>query len=266
MQDLHAALSVHTIFDGLALLTASVMLRLVRLPSGGVPQPWKLHPLYLSLASFGMMAGALLAGTGNLLLTGVPEIGKSVVGGLAGAILAIELLKARLGITGSTGLRFVAPLAAAIAVGRIGCYLAGLDDMTYGTPTSLPWGHDFGDGIPRHPVQLYEALAMAAFLAVFFLLLARGNPLATRAGFPLFVGVYAGQRFLWEFLKPYGTVIGPFNLFHLICLGLLAYAWIYGRGELRDAAKSPPLRVPGSDHLAVRDLPRAGARQDPRGG
>ena len=54
----------------------------------------------------------------------------------------------------------------------------------------------------------------------------------SRAG-ALFVGVYAAQRFLWEFIKPYGTVIGPFNLFHLICLGLLAYAWSYGRAELR---------------------------------
>jgi phosphatidylglycerol---prolipoprotein diacylglyceryl transferase len=248
-------MTIHSLFDLLALLTAFAVLRLVRLPDAAVRQPWKLHPLYLSLASFGMMAGALLAGTGNLWLTGVPEIGKSVVGGLAGAILAIELLKARLGIAGSTGLRFAAPLAAAIAIGRIGCFLAGLDDMTYGTPTRLPWGHDFGDGIPRHPVQLYESLAMAGFLAGFFVLLARGNVLATRAGFHLFVGAYAGQRFLWEFLKPYGTVIGPFNLFHLICLGLLIYAWIYGRGELRHAAKSPPLHLPGSDHVAVRDLP-----------
>jgi hypothetical protein len=259
-------MTIHTLFDALALVAALITFRLVRLPAEAVRQPWKLHPFYLSLASLGMMAGALAAGTGNLLLTGVNEIGKSVVGGLAGAIVAIELLKWRLGIAGSTGVRFAAPLAAAIAVGRVGCYLAGLDDMTYGRPTSLPWGHDFGDGIPRHPVQLYEALAMAGFLAVFLMLLARRRPLATRAGFHLFVGVYAGQRFVWEFLKPYGTVIGPFNLFHLICLGLAIYAWVYGRGELRHAAQSPPLRVPGSDDLAVRDLPATGARQDPRGG
>lgn len=259
-------MSVHTLFDLLALLTALAVLRLVKLPADAVRRPWKLHPFYLSLASLGMMAGALAAGTGNLLLSGVPEIGKSVVGGLAGAIVAIELLKRRLGITGSTGVRFAAPLAAAIAVGRIGCFLAGMDDMTYGTPTSLPWGHDFGDGIARHPVQLYEALCMAGFLAVFLVLLARRSPLATRAGFHLFIGVYAGQRFVWEFLKPYGTVIGPFNLFHLICLGLLVYAWIYARQEVRHAAESPSLRVPGSDHVAVRELPAAGAGQDPRGG
>ena len=45
-----------------------------------------------------------------------------------------------------------------------------------------------------------------------------------RNGFYALVLVYAGQRFLWEFLKPYGSVVGPFNLFHLVCAGLVAYA------------------------------------------
>ncbi len=228
-------MSIHTVFDFLAVVTAIVVFRCLPLPAGGVAQPWRLHPRYLSLASLGMMTGALAAGTGNLLLTGIDEVGKSVVGGLAGAIVVIEFLKWRAGITVSTGLRFAAPLAAAIAVGRIGCFLAGMDDETYGTPTSLPWGHDFGAGIPRHPVQLYETGVMVLFLAVFIVLLRSGCRLATRAGFYFFVGAYAGQRFLWEFLKPYGTVIGPFNLFHLICLALIAYAWIYGREELSHA-------------------------------
>ena len=74
---------------------------------------------------------------------------------------------------------------------------------------------------------------MALFLAAFVSMLRRGYRIATSAGFYLFVGAYAAQRFLWEFIKPYGTVIGPFNLFHLICLGLLGYAWSYGRAELR---------------------------------
>jgi len=38
------------------------------------------------------------------------------------------------------------PLAVGIAVGRIGCFLTGLDDHTYGLPTTLPWAVDFGDG------------------------------------------------------------------------------------------------------------------------
>ena len=224
---------LHSAFDLLAVVTAAAVFYFLPLPQSSVGQPWRLHPRYVSFASLGMITGALVAGTGNLLLSGFSEIGKSVVGGLAGAILAIEILKRRLGITGSTGLRFVAPLAAAIAVGRLGCFFAGIEDRTYGTPTDLPWGHDFGDGVSRHPVQLYEAIAMTLFLAAFVPMLRRGYRIATSAGFYLFVGAYAAQRFLWEFIKPYGTIIGPFDLFHLICLGLLGYAWSYGRAELR---------------------------------
>ena len=63
------------------------------------------------------------------------------------------------GITHSTGAYFAPSLAIGIAIGRIGCFLSGLEDYTYGTPTTLPWGYDFGDGVLRHPVQLYEAAA-----------------------------------------------------------------------------------------------------------
>jgi hypothetical protein len=38
------------------------------------------------------------------------------------------------------------------------------------------------------------------------------------------VGFYGAQRFAWEFLKPYGTLIGPFTLFHLLSAALVAYA------------------------------------------
>lgn len=226
-------MGIHTVFDGLAVVAGLLVFRYLRLPAVATPPPWRRHPAYLSVAALGMMVGALAAGTANLWLSGIHETGKSVVGGLAGAIVAIEWLKWRSGIGGSTGLRFVAPLAAAIAVGRIGCFLSGLDDETYGTPTTLPWGHDFGDGILRHPVQLYESAAMVVFLAAFLWLLRRGHPLAVRTGFYLFVAVYAGQRFVWEFLKPYGKVAGPLNLFHLICLALLVYAWVFARRELR---------------------------------
>lgn len=84
-----------------------------------------------------------------------------------------------------------------------------LGDMTYGTPTLLPWGVDFGDGIPPHPVQLYESAVMASFLVWFLWAARRGDAIVLRAGFYLFIGVYAAPRFLWEFLKPYGSVIGP---------------------------------------------------------
>ena len=51
------------------------------------------------------------------------------------------------------------PLCLGIIVGRWGCLFAGLADQTFGVPTGLPWGVDLGDGVPRHPVQIYESLA-----------------------------------------------------------------------------------------------------------
>jgi phosphatidylglycerol---prolipoprotein diacylglyceryl transferase len=204
-----------------------------RLFPAGAPEPWRLHRLYIPAAAFGAVVGAYAIGSANLWLSGLPGVARSIEGAIAGAIIAIEALKWQAGLRGSTGLRLVAPLAAAIAVGRIGCFLAGLDDMTYGTPTTLAWGVDFGDGVPRHPVQLYEAAVMAAFLGLFLLLLRQGHQLAVRTGFYLFVGVYAGQRFAWEFLKPYGTVLGQLNLFHLLSLALVAYAFFFACRELR---------------------------------
>ncbi len=83
--------------------------------------------------------------------------GKTIVGGLLGGWIGIELAKRVRHLRVTTGDLFVLPLAAGIFFGRTGCFLTGLEDGTYGTATTLPWGVDFGDGIARHPTQLYEA-------------------------------------------------------------------------------------------------------------
>jgi phosphatidylglycerol:prolipoprotein diacylglycerol transferase len=175
-----------------------------------------------------LVLGAALGGYGlgslNLVLSGEPMVSRSIVGALAGAIAAIEIFKWTRGLKGSTGLIFVPAFATTVVLGRWGCFLSGLEDETHGTPTTLPWGVDLGDGIPRHPVQLYESFAMAAFLAVALVLIGKRNSWFMRNGFYALVLFYAVQRFLWEFLKPYGAVIGPVNLFHLVCAGLAIYA------------------------------------------
>jgi prolipoprotein diacylglyceryltransferase len=99
-----------------------------------------------------------------------------------------------------------------------------MQDFTYGIPTSLPWGVDFGDGIKRHPVQLYESFAMLAFLLILLLNYPKQSAFWQAQGFYIFVLFYAGQRFLWESLKPYSAVFGTVNLFQLLCLGLVGYA------------------------------------------
>ena len=153
-------------------------------------------------------------------------LGHSIAGGIAGGIIAVELYKWANGITGSTGRAFVAPLAAGIAIGRLGCFFAGLPDYTYGIPTTFAWGVDFGDGIARHPVQLYESAAMLVFLVVYLAAIARGSILYLCNGFYLFVIVYGAQRFAWEFLKPYPKLFGPLNVFHLLCVVMIAYGLV----------------------------------------
>ncbi|MBR0796612.1 prolipoprotein diacylglyceryl transferase [Bradyrhizobium jicamae] len=179
---------------------------------------------YVAALVFGAGIGAYIFGTLNLWFSGMPGIARSVEGALAGGIVAIELYKWLHDITIRTGARFALPLAVGVAIGRIGCYLAGLDDFTYGTPTTLPWGHDFGDGALRHPVQLYESIAMAAFAVFYVLMVLNRNAAVITNGFYLALFYYGLQRFFWEFLKPYGTLIGPFSLFHLLSLFVMAYA------------------------------------------
>src|SRR4051812_15021134 len=79
--------------------------------------------------------------------------GKTIVGGLLGGWAGVEFAKKHLGITQSTGDAFVFPLILGICIGRVGCFLTGLDDHTHGVHSRLPWAVDFGDG-PRHPTQL----------------------------------------------------------------------------------------------------------------
>ena len=219
-------MTVHAVFDlqaGLAALAVTLAVHRWRL--AGATRKIEAAGLGYALA---LVAGAAIggygAGTLNLWLSGLPGVGRSVLGALAGAILAVELFKWAKGISGSTGLAFVPGFCASIIVGRWGCFLAGLGDETHGTPTALPWGHDFGDGIARHPVQLYESFAMLGFLTVALVLLQRRQPVFMARGFYLLVLFYASQRFLWEFLKPYGALLGPFNLFHFLCLGLVIYS------------------------------------------
>jgi prolipoprotein diacylglyceryltransferase len=91
--------------------------------------------------------------------------GQSIVGGLLGGWLGVEIGKHVAGVTTRTGDDFVRPILVGILIGRIGCFLAGLHDGTYGVATDLPWGIDFGDGIRRHPTQLYEWLLAALVLS-----------------------------------------------------------------------------------------------------
>lgn len=221
---------IHYIFDLLALISGVLVSLWFRRKYGlvrpaGVTQESQ-HHYYLLVLLFGLVAGSMLFGTLNLHLSGQQSVAKSMLGGVFGAIVTAEVFKYFAGIRQSTGLYFVPGLIVLIAVGRFGCFLAGLQDFTYGIPTALPWGVDFGDGIKRHPVQLYESFTMLAFLLVFLINYPKQRVFWQTQGFYMFVLFYAGQRLVWEFLKPYSAVFYPFNLFQLLCLLMLGYAGV----------------------------------------
>jgi len=148
--------------------------------------------------------------------------GKSIVGALLGGLVGVEVAKRLSGVHASTGDAFVRPLAIGMMIGRVGCFLAGLPDHTYGNPTTLPWGVDFGDGIQRHPTQLYEIVFLAAWLS----LLETNASRLRRPGdrFRLFMAGYLLFRLLVDAIKPvpYAYASGLSGI-QLLCIAGLAY-------------------------------------------
>ena len=217
--------AIHSTFDVLAWV-ASFGVAFLLSRSGRIvfPVDEKRRLSYYAAFLFGAGYGGYLFGTLNLIVCGMPGFARSIEGAILGAVIAVESYKFFVRIPMRTGARFAAPLAMGIVIGRFGCFFSGIDDFTYGLPTCMPWGHDFGDGIARHPVQLYESAAMAAFALFYVLAVLRNNRFVIENGFYLALAYYGAQRFLWEFLKPYAGLIGPLTLFHLLSFAILSYA------------------------------------------
>ena len=246
----------HTAFDMVAWASGAAVgfgLYRWRLKGAAERTAGVVGPGYFASLAVGAVAGGWLAGSLNTLQEAAPALSHSVAGALAGAIVGVEAYKLVRGIRGSTGGIFVGSFTTGIIVGRLGCFFTGLADRTYGTPTRLPWAVDLGDHVGRHPVQLYESVSMTVFLAVYLVGLARRAPWAMRRGFYAMTMVYGAQRFCWEFLKPYPKLVGPFNLFHVLTLGLVIYGWIWWARSRADERRSQvgALSVLRPDHEPV---------------
>ncbi|MFT7618018.1 MAG: phosphatidylglycerol:prolipoprotein diacylglycerol transferase [Planctomycetota bacterium] len=146
--------------------------------------------------------------------------GKTIVGGLLGGLIAVELVKKFYKIERSTGDLFAIPLCVAIAIGRIGCFLTGAADDTVGDFTTLPWAVDFGDGF-RHPTPLYEIL-----LLINLALLIRWQKIKGHAEgqlFAIFMLGYLAFRFTCDFAKPYEIIFGLRGIQWACLFGVLHY-------------------------------------------
>lgn len=157
--------------------------------------------------------------------------GKSLVGGILGGWIFIEVAKKIVGVKSATGDSFVVPLIVAMVIGRIGCFLCGLSDHTYGLPNDLPWALDFGDGIRRHPTQLYEILFLAMLLLAFTQLVKQN--LQQGELFKLFILAYLTFRFFVEFIKPVAHVYCGFDIEQVVTIAVYIYYAPYLSAKLR---------------------------------
>lgn len=184
----------------------------------------------------GALAGAVLGSKLGMLLYVAPAAwgsvlddalrletsGKTVIGALIGGYGGVELGKRLAGVQGSTGDAFALAVPLSLAVGRIGCFLAG---CCYGAPWSGAWSVHMA-GVDRHPVQLYEA-GLDLLLAA---LVYRMRELPARAGdlFKLSLVGYGLIRIALDPLRGDPRVfLGPLSAVQLVCslaIGVLAFA------------------------------------------
>jgi phosphatidylglycerol:prolipoprotein diacylglycerol transferase len=172
-------------------------------------------------------------------------------GGFVGGSIGVIVMGWRRRVPIQWTAHLVAPaLAAAYAVGRVGCFVVGDD---YGRPTDLPWAVSFPEGAPPstaaslrsfgasvppeiapdtvlavHPTQLYEV----GMILIVFALLWRWRTRGTGSGwlFGAYLALAGLERFLVEFLRakddrilPMGLSIAQGTAIALMAIGVLVW-------------------------------------------
>jgi len=184
---------------GVAFLVAGWMVAR-RLEELGRPVDLAYEMVFAAL--IGGIVGAklwFLAENGGPLFSGT---GLTFYGGLIGGALAVIAWTSYRGVLDLKLADAVVPsLAAAYAIGRIGCQFAG--DGDYGKDWDGPWAMAYPNGTvpidtPVHPTPIYESLAMGLFAIVLWRLRDRRRPGVLTGIYLIGVGV---ERFLIEFLR-----------------------------------------------------------------
>ena len=152
--------------------------------------------------------------------------GYSVPGGLAGAW--IGLILTAWGRTGEWADAFLPAIVAMLLIVDSGTLLWSLTEPGYGIP-ARHFGINFGDGVRRHPVMLYDAAFLALMLWGNCVLRRHGWTLGGLRSCVLWAGYFAASL-LMAFLKP---PFGPALLLekihlrpHLYAPGLTAEQWL----------------------------------------
>lgn len=180
-----------------------------------------------------------------MVLFNITSGGMSFHGGFIGVALALVLFARSQHKTYWQVTDFVAPLAPiGIAAGRVGNFING---ELWGKPTDVSWGMIFpqaGDGLLRHPSQLYQAAGEGLLLfALLWWFSHRPRPrLAVTGGFLLGYGLL---RTLGEVFREPDRHIG-YLVAEFVTLGMVLSAplWLLGLGFLWLAWQRPPADPP----------------------
>jgi len=143
--------------------------------------------------------------------------GRTITGGLIGGTIAVMWIKHRLKITEKRGNLFAPAVALGMAIGKLGCFFNG---CCYGIPTDLPCGINLGDGIMRHPTQLYE---IPLFLLFFFYSLPRVKSAPPGYLFFLLMNYYFVIRFFEEFIRQNSELYWGLSFFQYISIFALLF-------------------------------------------
>lgn len=232
----------YTFLMGLAILSGGVLLKVsqekLTLTSA--------EKLAIGLGAFcGAMLGAKLpflldSQTGLLSSAAWFSDGKTIMSGLVGAYLGVEITKWALEIRTKTGDSFAAPVAVSVGIGRLACFVGG---CCYGAPTDLPWGVTFPNAVdangmcpPRHPTQLYEAAFHLSMAGVLFTLRRHGIWRGQLAKF--YILCYLVYRFLTEFIRPEPRYDAGLTAYQWGALALMpVFVWLWWRDARSGGAR-----------------------------
>jgi len=165
--------------------------------------------------------------------------GKTILCGLVGGYFGVEIAKSLLGVRIKTGDSFAVPVAAAVGIGRLGCFHAG---CCYGTPTTLPWGVVFPnvDAVPRHPTQVYETAFHLTAAAALYWLWKRG--MFRGQLIKLYILSYLVYRFFTELIRPEARLTAGLTGYQwaaLVLSVLFVWLWLRDAKAARELEPSP---------------------------
>jgi len=244
-------------FFGLAFVVSGAVVGR-RLKELGRPPDWAYEMVFAAL--IGGLVGARL----YWVLTNLDDVRGDVLGGifggsglvwfggLLGGAAGVLLWARRRGMFNLELLDACSPaLAIGYAVGRIGCQISG--DGDYGSPTDLPWGMAYPDGVVPttevvHPTPIYETLSMC--LVAWALWRARDS---LRPGllFACYLVLAGTERFLVEFVRRNDAVVAGLTEAQLLSLMMMAAGGVW----LWRASRSGGIRRPDAGVAASAAAP-----------